>query len=295
MGTVEGYLGYGQDQGLYCLREKIAHLVYRDQITPDEIFISDGAKCDIGRLQMLFGSQVRVGLQDPAYPVYYDGSFLQGVRAIHFLPCLPENRFIPDLKTLPPLDLLYLCNPNNPTGAAYTYGELKQIVEYAQKHRITILYDGVYSGYIQNTNKQKQKQKQKQKTLPRSIFEIEGGREVGIEINSLSKTAGFSGIRLGWSVVPKTVTFECGSAVWEDWHRLSSTLFNGPSSLSQQGALAAFEEEGQREVEQTIHYYLTNAALLKKAFIEQGYTVYGGEHAPYPVGSHTEKKIVGCF
>lgn len=269
MGTLEGYSGYGQDQGMSELRKKIASHHYQDRINPDEIFISDGAKCDIGRLQVLFGHEVSIGLQDPAYPVYYDGSILQGVKTVHFLPCLPENHFFPRLDQAPPLDILYLCNPNNPTGSACTREELEGLVKYAKAHQMLIIFDAAYSAYIQDDDR------------PRSIYEIPGANEVAIEVHSLSKTAGFTGVRLGWTVVPKTLSFECGASIWQDWHRLSATIFNGASLISQQGALAAFEERGMQEIKETLAYYMENAKLLKQAFVKLGYMVHGGEHAPY--------------
>ncbi len=267
MTTPEGYVGYGPEQGILPLRQKIVETYYSDCITPDEIFVSDGAKCDVGRLQVLFGGGIRVGLQDPSYPVYFDGSIINGVSSIKLLPCHPDNGFLPDLTQTTELDLLYICNPNNPTGAAYTKAQLEELVIYAKKSQFLILYDAAYSHYIQGSDH------------PRSIYEIEGADEVAIEVNSLSKTAGFTGVRLGWTVVPKALRYQCGFSLWNDWSRLTSTLFNGASYLSQIGGIAALEAMDQ--LEKTIAYYMENGRRLKKAFSTLGYDVYGGEHAPY--------------
>jgi LL-diaminopimelate aminotransferase len=267
------YSGYGKDQGLLTLREALAAKVYHGKVTSEEIFISDGAKCDVGRLQMLFKSARSVGLQDPAYPVYLDGSLIQGIQEIHHLACIPENDFFPKLP--PKLDLLYICNPNNPTGIAYTHGQLKKLVDYAIEVRAVILFDSAYFSYIQDPS------------LPKSIYEIEGAHKVAIEVNSFSKMVGFSGVRLGWTVIPKSLKFECGHLVWKDWHRLNSTIFNGASNIAQKGGLAVFESE---EWKKNLIYYMENARLLKSAFEKLGYTVYGGENAPY-LWIHTPGKL----
>ncbi|MGE0199019.1 MAG: LL-diaminopimelate aminotransferase [Simkaniaceae bacterium] len=264
LGTEKGYSGYAKEQGLFPLREALSSKLYQGKITPDEIYISDGAKCDIGRLQILFSHAQSVGLQDPAYPVYWEGSILQGIQSLHLLPCTPENAFFPDLP--PGLDLLYICNPNNPTGVAYTRDQLKSLVQYALKNGTVIIYDGAYSSYIQDP------------LLPQSIYEIEGASAVAVEVNSFSKMVGFSGVRLGWTVVPQELKFACGSPVWKDWHRLSCTIFNGASNIAQKGGLAVFEEG---EWQGNLLYYMENARLLKEAFEGLGYSVYGGVHAPY--------------
>ncbi len=266
LGTFEGYSGYGKGQGLLSLREKIRDYFY-PHLSVDEIFISDGAKSDIGRLQTLFGGEITVGLQDPAYPVYLDGSILQGIKKIKLLPCSPENHFFPSLS--PDIDLLYICNPNNPTGAAYTKKELKRLVDYAVEHEIIILYDGAYFSYIRD------------RSLPKTIYNIPGGEKVAIEVNSFSKMAGFSGVRLGWTVIPKTLTFDCGHSIWNDYYRFSSTIFNGASNIAQKGALAIFSEEGWKGVQENITYTMENAKRLKEQFSADGYQVYGGENAPY--------------
>lgn len=260
----EGYCGYGEEQGMLELRQTLVKNIYNGKISADEIFISDGAKCDIGRLQLFFSNARSVGIQDPTYPVYLEGSVIQGIPEICSLPCTPDNDFFPHLP--PKLDLLYICNPNNPTGAAYTYDQLKKLVNYAQKNHTILLMDSTYSSYIQNP------------ALPRSIYAIQGAREVAIEINSFSKMVGFSGVRLGWTVIPKELKFECGCPVWQDWHRLHCMIFNGASNIAQKGGIAVFEGKKWRE---NICYYMKNASLLKQTFQNRGYAVYGGDNAPY--------------
>ena len=274
LGTMEGYSGYGPDQGDALLREKIRQTYY-PQLSIDEIFISDGAKSEIGRLQTLFGTKLSIGIQDPAYPVYLEGSILQGATNIHLFSCHPSNCFFPDL--FPDLDLFYLCNPNNPTGVAYTYDELKKYVDYARKHRILILYDGAYAGYIQD------------QSLPKTIYEITGAEKVAIEVNSFSKLAGFTGVRLGWTTIPKCLTFDCGHLIWNDYRRFTSTIFNGASNIAQQGGIAVFSEEGWQGIQDNIGYVMENAHRLKAHFISEGYQVYGGENAPY-IWVHTPKR-----
>ena len=269
IGTEEGYQGYIEAQGLYPLREKIADVYYGNRFSPEEIFISDGAKGDLTRLPMFFGRDLHVGLQDPTYPAYFDALSLLGDYTISRIPCLLKHGFFPQLKNLPPLDLLYICNPNNPTAIPYTMQELKELVLFAKRNRSFIICDAVYSGYIQD------------KKLPRSIFDVEGATEVAIEVNSLSKTAGFSGLRLGWTLIPKSLHFECKTQVLNDYRRFLAVTFNEASYLSQKGAFAAFKKVGQKEVKDTILSYLTHARKLKEAFTQLGYRVYGGEHAPY--------------
>jgi len=269
LGTAAGYIGYGPEQGIEPLRRKVAEEIYQGLVAPDEVFISDGAKCDLGRLQVLFGGGVSVAIQDPAYPVYIDGSLIQGVDRIHLMPCKPENGFFPDLKTLPPVDLIYFCSPNNPTGAVATFKQLEELVATARKNRSILIFDAAYAAYIRNPK------------LPKSIYEINGAKECAVEINSFSKLAGFTGIRLGWTVVPEALKYENGESVRKDWNRISTTLFNGASIVSQRGGLAALQEKGLKEGRKPIDYYLENARLLKAAWEELGYEVFGGTNAPY--------------
>ncbi len=269
LAIAEKYSGYGPEQGIDELRKKIALKVYKNEIKADEVFISDGAKCDIGRLQLLFGNQVSIAVQDPAYPVYIEGSLIQGVKEIISMPCSPENDFFPDLSKLPRTDLIYFCSPNNPTGAAATRQKLEHLVSFAKKNHAIIIFDAAYSSFIQDP------------LLPKSIYEIKGAREVAIEVNSFSKLAGFTGIRLGWTVIPDDLKYEDGSPVKTDWNRLTTTIFNGASNIAQFGGCTVLEEEGMHQIDLVNGFYLENARILRKTFEKLGYEVFGGQHAPY--------------
>ena len=269
MGRREGYRGYGPEQGDRALREKIAQVFYANRLSADEIFISDGAKCDIGRFQLLFGQEVTIGVQDPAYPVYVDTHIAIGGKPIAYLPCLPENGFFPAVSSLPKVDLLYICSPNNPTGSVATREQLTALVAWAKVNKAMIIFDSAYSGFIQDP------------TLPRSIYEIEGAEEVAIEVSSFSKLIGFTGVRLGWSVVPKKLCFEEGHSVHKDFTRLVTTFFNGASVLSQAGGLAALTPKGLVEMRQMLDFYLENARLIKQALENKRLPIYGGVNAPY--------------
>ncbi|MCL2067354.1 MAG: LL-diaminopimelate aminotransferase [Treponema sp.] len=277
LGTVEGYSGY-QDEGLILLREKISAVFYGGQFAADEIFISDGAKCDIGRLQLLFGAGTRVAVQDPSYPVYVDGSVLigaagefagDGYKGITYLPCTAENDYFPDLSMLPPNCLIYFCSPNNPTGAVSTREQLGALVKAAQKNGSFIIFDAAYSEYIRDSG------------LPRSIFEIEGARTCAIEVNSFSKPAGFTGVRLGWSVVPKELKYSGGESVNADWARIAGTIFNGASNIAQAGGLAALDGNGLKEVRELCDFYLGNARLIRGTLEKLGIKCVGGDNSPY--------------
>lgn len=267
--AIEGYTGYGPEQGNGELRQKIASIIYQNMIRASDIFISDGAKCDIGRLQMLFGPHVTVAIQDPAYPVYVDGSIMQGVDKIVYMPCTPENNFFPDLDKVPRTDIIYFCSPNNPTGAVATKEQLQRLVQFAKKNKSIIIFDSAYANYIQDPS------------LPKSIFEIEGAKEVALETGSFSKIAGFTGVRLGWTAVPEELKYEDGTPVRNDWNRLVSTIFNGASNIAQQGGIAALEPEGLKEIKLLTDFYLKNANIIKKTLQDQGLEVYGGANAPY--------------
>lgn len=269
LGTLEKYLGYGPEQGVKALREKIASKIYFNLVQPEEVFVSDGAKCDLGRLQMLFGRNVSIAVQDPAYPVYIEGSLIQGVNNIIPMPCTPENQFFPDLEAIPRTDLIYFCSPNNPTGAAATRQQLEKLVRFAECHRSIIIFDSAYANYIQDP------------LLPKSIFEIEGAKKVAIEIGSFSKLAGFTGVRLGWTVIPEELKYDDGTSVKADWNRLTSTIFNGASNIAQAGGCAVLEENGIQEISYLTKFYLENAEIIKKALEGLGVEVYGGVHAPY--------------
>lgn len=282
LSTEQGYSGYGSEEGTKQLRTKIAETLYQNTmhntITPDEIFISDGAKCDIGRWQLLFGTDITIGLIDPCYPVYSDGSAILGVKNVVRMPLNAANNFFPDLKRA---DLIYFCSPNNPTGSVATKEQLTQLVHFAKQNRSILLFDAAYASYIQDSN------------LPKSIYEIEGAKEVAIEVGSFSKMAGFSGVRLGWSVVPKELTYECGYKIKEDFKRIITTIFNGASNIAQMGAITALESYS--ELQKQIQLYLKNAVLLKQALLRCGYRVDGGEHAPYLWVSQKERSSVDLF
>lgn len=269
LSTHSGYTGYGPEEGQQDLRQQIAYKIYQNNLKPDEIFVSDGACCDIGRLQMLFGPHVSVAIQDPSYPAYVDGSIMQGVNDIVFMPCIPENDFFPDLENVRKTDIIYFCSPNNPTGAAATQTQLKRLVDFAKANQSIIVFDAAYAFFVQDPQ------------LPRSIFEIEGAKEVAIEIGSFSKIAGFTGVRLGWTAVPKELKYEDGTLVNQDWYRLLSTIFNGASNIAQSGGMAVLDEIGWQETEKLTKFYLENAQIIKAALQQQSLEVYGGDHTPY--------------
>jgi LL-diaminopimelate aminotransferase len=283
LGTVEGYSGY-QDEGLLELREKISEVFYKGKFNANEIFISDGAKCDIGRLQLLFGAGIKVAVQDPSYPVYVDGSVLIGAaggivkdgagagtvyEGIIYLPCTMENGFFPDLSHIPANGLVYFCSPNNPTGAVTNREQLAQLVKAVREKKSFLIFDAAYSEYIRD------------KALAKSIYEIEGARECAIEVNSFSKPAGFTGVRLGWSVVPLELKYESGESVNADWSRIASTVFNGASNIAQAGGLAALDDEGQKEIRALTDFYLENAKLIRGTLMGMGINCIGGDNSPY--------------
>ena len=274
LATKEGYSGYGDEQGLTQLREKIAQVFYPGLVSGDEVFISDGAKCDIARIQTLFGANVKVAVQDPAYPVYVDGSVIvgaagknngSGYEGITYMPCLPENNFFPELCKIEKNSIIYFCSPNNPTGAVSTKDDLKKLVDFANANDCIIVFDAAYREFIRDEK------------LPKSIFEIEGSRTCAIEINSFSKPAGFTGVRLGWSVVPKELKFADGTPVHQDWNRVMTTLFNGASNIAQYGGLACLDKEGLAAMKSVIDYYLENAAIIKKTFEGENFKKLGAE------------------
>ncbi len=280
LGTRKGYRGYGNEQGLLELREKIAEVVYNGSVSGEEVFVSDGAKPDIGRLQLLFGNDAVVAVQDPTYPVYIDSSVMYGKTgnynrgknqfgSIIYMPCTPKNNFFPDLRKIGKADVIFFCSPNNPTGAVATKGQLKELVQYAKKNRSVIIFDAAYSEYIADNR------------LPKSIYKIEGAKEVAIEVNSFSKSVGFTGVRLGWTVIPDKLQFDDGSLVRNDWSRIMTTLFNGASNISQAGGLASLDATGLREMKKIVSYYMENAKIIRSTLEKLGYEVYGGDNAPY--------------
>jgi LL-diaminopimelate aminotransferase len=277
LGTVEGYSGY-QDEGLLALREKISAVFYGGKFAANEIFISDGAKCDIGRLQLLFGAGTPAAVQDPSYPVYVDGSVLigsagaagtAGYRGITYLPCTAANGYFPDLSLIPSGALVYFCSPNNPTGAVATAEQLAALVKTAIEKDSFIIFDAAYSEFIRDP------------ALPKSIYDAEGARQCAIEVNSFSKTAGFTGVRLGWSVVPVELKYATGESVNADWSRITSTIFNGASNIAQAGGLAALDSEGQQEIRSLTDFYLGNAQLIRGTLEEMGIGCVGGDNSPY--------------
>lgn len=267
--------GYGPEQGYAFLREKIAEVDFKARginVSADEILVSDGAKCDCGNIQELFGSDVKIAVGDPVYPVYVDTNVMAGRANIQFLPCTAENGFVPRPNGCD-ADIVYLCYPNNPTGAVATKSELQAWVDWANNRKALIIFDAAYEAFIRNAD------------YPHSIYECVGARTCAIEIRSFSKTAGFTGIRCGYTVVPnELVAYNSdGSAVAlrPMWTRRQTTKFNGASYITQRGAEAIYTPEGMAQTRATIDFYLGNAALIKKALISLGYTVTGGDDSPY--------------
>jgi LL-diaminopimelate aminotransferase len=277
LGTIEGYSGY-QDEGLPELREKISKVFYRGKFAIDEIFISDGAKCDIGRLQILFGAGTKIAVQDPSYPVYVDGSVLAGAAGgwenngytgITYLPCTADNNFFPNMELIQPDSLIYFCSPNNPTGAVSNRDQLSTLVKAAIEKGCIIIFDAAYSEFIRDPS------------LPKTIFEIDKADQCAIEVNSFSKPAGFTGVRLGWSVVPKALLYSGGESVNKDWGRIMGTIFNGASNIAQAGGLAALNDEGLKEMRTLTDFYLTNAKLIRDTLQKLGINCIGGDNSPY--------------
>ncbi len=269
MALPESFSGYGPSEGLKELRKRIAHIFYRDDFSLDEVFVSDGSKSEMCRLQALLGVGLKVGVQNPVYPVFVDSSIIFDAKEIVSLPCLPENNFFPELRQAAGCDLIYFCSPNNPTGVVYSKEHLEELVAFAIENRVLIIYDAAYSPFIQ------------QGEHPRSIYEIEGAKEVAIEVCSYSKLAGFTGIRLGWTIVPKELRYADGGPILPDWRRIVQTLFNGASRISQAGGLAALTTEGLQGIEENIAIYLESARILKEALVAQGISVFGGDSSPY--------------
>ena len=269
MARAETYQGYGPSEGLVELRERIVKTFYDASFTLEEMFISDGSKSEMGRLQLLLGSGLTVGVQDPVYPVFVDANLLSGAEQIVLLPCLPENGFFPDLTLATQCDVIYFCSPHNPTGIASRYEQLEELVQFAGENGCLIIYDAAYASFISEGD------------FPRSIYEVSGAKEVAIEVGSFSKLAGFTGIRLGWTIVPKELKYAGGNSVLSDFRRLIHTVFNGPSRIAQAGGMAALTPEGMDAIEKNIATYLGNAALIKAGIEAMGASVYGGEASPY--------------
>ena len=275
--------GYGPEQGYGFLRDKISEFDYKRHginVEPDEIFVSDGAKSDTGNIVDLFGVDNVIGLTDPVYPVYMDSNVMSGHAGRLFggshenivtLPCTEANGFSPEIPDRT-LDLIYLCYPNNPTGTTLTKMQLTAWVNYALANGSLILFDAAYEAFITDGT-------------PHSIYEIEGAEKCAIEFRSYSKTAGFTGVRLGYTVVPKGITVKGGGAgelvLNQMWRRRQTTKFNGASYISQRGAEAIYTPQGMAEIEENISYYHKNASLMKLSLEALGLTVYGGVCSPY--------------
>ncbi len=278
------FKGYGPEQGYPFLREAIAKTDFKDRgadISAGEIFISDGSKCDTGNIQEIFARDIRIAIPDPVYPVYLDSNVMAGRTGrfnngrydnITYMDCTADHGFIPELPSSA-VDLIYLCFPNNPTGAVIDRAQLKQWVDYAREHRALILYDAAYESFINDD------------AIPHSIFEIEGAREVAIEFRSFSKTAGFTGTRCAFTVVPTDCMAYTASGQAHPlhalWHRRQSTKFNGVSYPVQRAAAAAYSDPGRRQIRELISYYMGNAALIRREMEALGFDCVGGLHSPY--------------
>ncbi len=285
MGHAETFRGYGPEQGYDFLIEKIIENDFKPlgvHLDMDEVFISDGAKCDTGNIQEIFSQDSIIAVTDPVYPVYVDSNVMAGrsgalgpdgrYERIVYLACTEANGLKPDLPKVP-VDLIYLCFPNNPTGMTLKKDELKVWVDYARANRAVILFDAAYEAFIQEPD------------IPHSIYEIEGAKEVAIEFRSFSKTAGFTGTRCAYTVVPKTVMAydSAGKAhsLNKLWLRRQTTKFNGVSYPIQVAAAAVYSPEGQAQIKAVIDYYMTNARIIREGLTQAGFKVYGGVNAPY--------------
>ena len=285
MGTSTGFKGYGPEQGYSFLIEEIIKHDFNPlgiTLSVDEIFVSDGSKCDTGNIQEIFSLDSKIAVTDPVYPVYVDTNVMAGrsgevgsdgkYSGLVYLPCSKENGFQPDFPK-EKVDLIYLCYPNNPTGTTITKSRLKEWVDYAKKNNSIILYDAAYEAFISDSS------------VPRSIFEIEGAKEVAMEFRSFSKTAGFTGTRCAFIVIPKELTGYSSSgekiSINQLWNRRHTTKFNGVSYPIQKAAAACYSESGKKEVKDNISYYMENARIIREGISKNGYEVYGGVNAPY--------------
>ena len=286
MGNKETFRGYGPEQGYEFLREKIVEYDYKKRgvdIAIDEIFVSDGAKCDCGNIVDIFGIDNKVAITDPVYPVYLDTNIMSGRTGEYnqitgkydnliYIPVTAENNFIPKFPEEVP-DIIYLCFPNNPTGTVLKKDELAKWVDYAKQNKAIILFDAAYEAFISEEN------------VLHSIYEIEGAKEVAIEFKSFSKTAGFTGVRCAYMVVPKELkgyTKEGKEIALQPlWNRRHGTKFNGVSYPVQRAAEAVYSDQGQKEIKENIEYYLNNVRIIKQGLQEAGFTVFGGVSSPY--------------
>lgn len=283
LSSPETYTGYTINYGDEPIRQALSEY-YRNlgvQMGIDEIFVSDGAKPDSGNIQSIFCTDSIVAVQDPAYPVYVDTNVIAGrsgsynpdtrqYEGMIYMPCTADNAFFPDLPDRK-ADLIYLCSPNNPTGTVATKNQLQQFIDYAIDHKAVIIFDAAYSAFIQDPD------------LPRSIYEVPGSKQCAIEINSFSKVAGFTGVRLGWMTVPKMLVTEDNESGRANalWERRMNTFFNGPSNIVQNGGLAVLSEQGWKECMDLVAFYMNNAGIIREGLTQMGLTVYGGKNAPY--------------
>lgn len=281
LASVATYSGYGDEQGDSRLRQAIANW-YKTlgvSIESSEVFVSDGAKPDTANISSIFDTSSVIAVQDPVYPVYVDSNVIGGktgefsnggYQGIYYMICNEKNGFVPNPPTKK-VDLVYICSPNNPTGAVATKQQLQKFVDYCLKNKAVLIFDAAYSEYIKDSK------------LPKSIYEIKGAKKCAIEINSFSKSAGFTGVRLGWTIVPLDLIAEdvAPGKINELWNRRQTTMFNGASNIVQEGGLAVLTAQGQRECQEIIDYYLENARIIKQALSKLGLTVFGADNAPY--------------
>jgi len=285
MGSATTFRGYGPEQGYDFLINAIIENDFKSRgvdLKPSDIFVSDGAKCDTANIQEIFGLDNIVAVTDPVYPVYVDSNVMAGrtgqanksgrYEKIIYMPCTAQNNFVPELPSTP-VDIIYLCFPNNPTGAVATGEVLAEWVDFARDSKAIILFDAAYEAFITDPN------------IPHSIYEIEGAKDVAIEFRSFSKTAGFTGVRCAFTVVPRQLKAYTNSSraveVNPLWNRRHTTKFNGASYVSQVGAAAVYTNEGKKQTRQIIDIYMKNAALIRQSLTKLGYQVYGGVNAPY--------------
>ncbi len=281
MGKAETFHGYAPDLGYEFLRNAIAKHDYQQRgcdIAPDEIFVSDGAKSDSANIQEIFGADNKIAVCDPVYPVYVDSNVMSGRTGVYdaktetwsdviYMPCTMENGFVPEFPKQTP-DMIYLCLPNNPTGTTITRGQLQEWVDYANKVGAVIIYDGAYEAYISEQD------------VAHSIYECQGARTCAIELKSFSKNAGFTGVRLGYTVIPKEL--KCKDVSLHGmWARRHGTKFNGAPYIVQRAGEATYSKEGKAQLKEQVAYYMKNASVIKEGLIEAGYTVFGGVNAPY--------------
>lgn len=281
MAHEDTFHGYAPDLGYEFLRDAIAKNDYQSrgcQIEADEIFVSDGAKCDCGNIQEIFSLDARIAVCDPVYPVYVDTNVMAGRAGeyntktetwsnVIYMPCVASNGFAPELPTQTP-DLIYLCFPNNPTGATITKSQLQEWVDYANRVGAVIIYDAAYEAYISESD------------IPHSIYECEGARTCAIEMHSFSKNAGFTGVRLGYTVIPKELKCD-GVALHSLWARRHGTKYNGAPYIVQRAGEAVYSEEGKAQLKEQVAYYMQNAAYIREELADAGFTVSGGINAPY--------------